>query len=77
MIKTTRNILVCIILFCALAPALLGQSNQPLPTPRHHYKTYDVERAPKPKKRMKTRCKQFAQTCLVKFLVDCLTPKPD
>jgi hypothetical protein len=77
MIKTTRNILVCIILFCALAPALLGQSNQPRSTPRDHYKTYDVERAPKPKKRMKTRFKEFAQTCLVKIVVDFLAPKPD
>ena len=77
MIKTTRNVLVCIILFCALAPALLGQSSQTRPTPRDHYKTYDVERAPKPKKRTKTRFKEFAQTCSVKFIVAFLAPKPD
>jgi len=69
MIKTTRNILVCIILFCALAPALLGQSSQTRPMPRDYYKTYNVETAPKPKKRMKTRLKEFAQTCSVKFIV--------
>jgi len=75
-IKTTRNILVCIILFCALAPALLGQSSQTRPTPRDHYKTYNVERVPKPKKRMKTRFKEFAQTCSVKFIVAFLKWEP-
>ena len=45
MIKTTRNILVCITLSCALAPAAQGQSSLTLPTPRDHYKTYNVERA--------------------------------
>ena len=76
MIKTTRNILVCIILFCALAPALLGQSSQIRPTPRDHYKTDNVEKA-KPKKGKKTRCKEFAQTCAVKLIVDFLAPKSD
>ena len=74
MIKTTRNILVCIILFCVLAPALLGQSSQTRPTPRDHYKTYNVERV-KPKKRTKTRCKEFAQMCAVKLIVDFLAHK--
>jgi len=77
MIKTTRNILVCIILFCVLASALLGQSSQTRPTPRDHYKTYNGETAPKPKKRTKTRCKEFAQTFSVKFIAAFLTRKPD
>jgi ubiquinone biosynthesis protein len=45
MIKTTRKIFACIILLCALALAAQGQSRLTLPTPRDHYKTYDVQRA--------------------------------
>ncbi len=43
--KTTRSILACIILFCALASTARSQSSLTLPTPRDHYKTYDVEAA--------------------------------
>jgi len=74
MIKTIRNILVCITLSCALAAAAQGQSTLTLPTPRDHYKTYNVERV-KPKKRTKTRCKEFAQMCAVKLIVDFLAHK--
>jgi ubiquinone biosynthesis protein len=45
MIKTTRNILACITLSCVIAPGAQGQSSLTLPTPRDHYKTYNVERA--------------------------------
>src|SRR5262245_44524202 len=45
MIKTTRNILACITLFCAITPGAQGQSSLTLPTPRDHYKTYNVETA--------------------------------
>src|SRR4026207_2337393 len=45
MIKAIRNILVCITLSCALAAAAQGQSSLTLPTPRDHYKNYNVERA--------------------------------
>src|SRR5262245_25211480 len=45
MIKTACNVLVCIPLFCVLAPGTQGQSSLTLPTPRNHYKTYNVERA--------------------------------
>jgi len=45
MIKVTRNILATIILFCAPGLAAQGQSSLTLPTPRDHYKTYDVQRA--------------------------------
>ena len=44
MMKTIRN-LACIILFCTLAPAADRQSSLTLPTPRDHYKTYNVQRA--------------------------------
>jgi ubiquinone biosynthesis protein len=43
--KTTRSIFVCIVLFCALASTARSQSNLTLPTPRDHYKTYNVETA--------------------------------
>jgi hypothetical protein len=71
--KTTRSLLIGIVLFCALVSTARSQSSLTLPTPRDHYKTYNVERVPKPKKRMKTRCKEFAQTCSVKFIVALLT----
>ena len=74
MIKTTRNILVCIILFCALAPPS-GPIQPNRPTPRDHYKTDNVKT--KPKKGKKTRCKEFAQRCAVKLIVDLLAPKSD
>jgi hypothetical protein len=45
MFKATRNILVCTTLICALAPVAQGQASLNLPTPREHYKTYNVERA--------------------------------
>ena len=45
MMKITRNTLACIILFCTVAPAAERQSSLTLPTPRDHYKTYDVQRA--------------------------------
>jgi ubiquinone biosynthesis protein len=43
--KTTRSILACIVLFCALASTARSQSSLTLPTPRDHYKTYNVEAA--------------------------------
>jgi ubiquinone biosynthesis protein len=43
--KTTRSLLVGIVLFCALASTAWSQSSLTLPTPRDHYKTYDVEAA--------------------------------
>jgi hypothetical protein len=43
--KTTRSILACIVLFCALASTARSQSCLTLPTPRDHYKTYNVEAA--------------------------------
>ena len=76
MIKTTHNILASVILVCGLALAAQGQSSLTLPTHRDHYKTYNVERAPKPKKRTKTRFKEFAQTCSVKFIVAFLKWEP-
>jgi ubiquinone biosynthesis protein len=42
---TTRNIIVGLSLFCALSQAARSQSGLVLPTPRDHYKTYDVESA--------------------------------
>jgi ubiquinone biosynthesis protein len=42
---TTRNIILGLSLFCALAQAARGQSGLVLPTPRDHYKTYNVESA--------------------------------
>jgi hypothetical protein len=45
MFKATRNVLVCTTLICALASVAKGQSSLNLPTPRDHYKTYNVERA--------------------------------
>src|SRR5215831_4176972 len=45
MIQTTRNILLCITLCCSFPPAAKGQSSLTLPTPRDHYKTYNIERA--------------------------------
>jgi ubiquinone biosynthesis protein len=45
LLMTTRSIIVGISLFCALAPAARGQSGLVLPTPRDHYKTYNVESA--------------------------------
>ena len=42
---TTRNIIVGLSLFCALAQAARGQSGLVLPTPRDHYKTFNVESA--------------------------------
>ena len=43
--KTTRSPLVGIVLFCALASTARSQSSLTLPTPRDHYKTYNVEAA--------------------------------
>ena len=43
--KTTRSLLVGIVLFCALASTARSQSSLTLPTPRDHYKTYNVEAA--------------------------------
>jgi hypothetical protein len=43
--KITRNILPCIILFSTVVPAAECQSSLTLPTPRDHYKTYNVQRA--------------------------------
>ena len=45
LLMTTRNIIVGLSLFCALAQAAGGQSGLVLPTPRDHYKTYNVESA--------------------------------
>jgi ubiquinone biosynthesis protein len=42
---TTRNFIVGLSLFCALAQAARGQSGLVLPTPRDHYKTFNVESA--------------------------------
>ncbi len=42
---TTRNVLAGISLFCALTPAAASQSGLILPTPRDHYKTYNVDSA--------------------------------
>jgi ubiquinone biosynthesis protein len=43
--NTIRSLVVGIVLFCALASTARSQSCLTLPTPRDHYKTYNVEAA--------------------------------